>query len=137
MNTINLIAKVATKVGIKPILLLSICNVETKLNNVNNYKDNNGTSYGIAQIKLNTARDIDPSIDALALSMPESNLFVAAKHLKKLSKKYKTDEEVIAAYNAGGVYYKNGTLVNKKYVDKVMRSKYHFNKKVCFMKGKH
>lgn len=117
-------------------LLLSICNVETKLRNVNNYQDHNGSSYGIAQIKLGTARDIEPAVDILALQMPEVNMTMAAKYLKKLSKKYKTDREIIAAYNAGGAYYKNGELINKNYVDKVMKSCYHFNNKLCFIERK-
>lgn len=123
--------KVATKVGIKPMLLLSICNVETGLRNINHYQDHHGGSFGIAQVQLQTARTIDRRVDLLALQQPEVNLTIAAKYLKVLSKKYKTDEELIAAYNAGGAYYKNNELINKKYVDCVLNSRYSFNRKLC------
>jgi hypothetical protein len=117
-------------------LLLSICNVETGLKNINHYQDHNGGSYGVAQVQLRTARGIDKHVDLLALQSPEVNITIAAKYLKQLSKRYKTDREIIAAYNAGGVYYKNNELINKKYVDSVIDSSYCFSDKLCFYNRK-
>lgn len=133
-NPINLVIKVSTKVGVKPLLLLSICNVETRLTNINHFKDHNGGSFGIAQVQLKTARGIDKTVDILALQNEELNLTIAAKYLKLLSKRYKNDRDLIAAYNAGGVYYKNGSLINEEYVDKVVNSSYYFSKRMCLLK---
>lgn len=134
---INMILGVANKVGVNSLMLVSICNVETGIKNVNNYKDHHGPSYGVAQLKLSTARSVEPMVDVLALQQPMVNVTVAAKLLKKLDKKYGNKKYVIAAYNAGSVRYKNGKLINKKYVDKVEKNYYHLNKKLCLLKGKH
>lgn len=134
---INMLVGVANTVGVNSMLLVSICNVETGMRNVNNYGDHHGPSYGVAQIKLDTARSVVPYVDVLALQQPRVNATVAAKLLKKLNKKYNNQWDAVAAYNAGSLRYKNGKLINKKYVDKVKHSYYNMNKKVCLLKGKH
>jgi hypothetical protein len=98
------------------LLLLSICFTETKLVNKNNFKDVNGTSYGICQIKLSTARSFYPFVDGLALQQVNVNFSIAKKYIEQLQNKYKKDDiKTISAYNAG--HY---TKSNKKYVDKVL-----------------
>lgn len=134
---INMLVGVANTVGVNSMLLVSICNVETGMRNLNNYVDHNGPSYGVAQIKLSTARSVVPYVDVLALQQPKVNATVAAKLLKKLNKKYNNQWDAVAAYNAGSLRYKDGKLINKKYVDKVKQSYYRMNKKVCLLKGKH
>lgn len=134
---VNTLIGVANKVGVNSLLLVSICNVETGMKSVNNYKDHKGPSYGIAQIKLSTARSVEPVVDILALQQPQVNAGVAAKLLKRLEKKYGNKWDAVAAYNAGSLRYKNGVLINKKYVDKVRKNYYHLDKKLCLLKGKY
>lgn len=123
---VHLIVGIANKVGVSPFLLLSICQVETGMKVLNNYAD--GGSYGVAQVQLKTARSIVPNVDILALQQPEVNVLVAAKYLKSLLNKYNNDEwKAIAAYNAGSLRYKNGMLINKKYVDKVKKVYYNYS----------
>ncbi len=123
---VNLIIGVANSVGISPFLLLSICQVETGIRVLNNYSD--GGSYGVAQLQLKTARSIMPKVDILALQQPSVNVTIAAKYLKSLLNKYNNDEwKAIAAYNAGSLRYKNGMLINKKYVDKVKKVYYTYS----------
>lgn len=121
---VNLIVGIANTVGVSPMLLLSICQVETGMKVLNNYTD--GGSYGVAQLQLKTARTIVPRVDILALQQPSVNVMIAAKYLKSLLNKYGNDEwKAVAAYNAGSLKYKNGVLINKKYVDKVKKVYYH------------
>lgn len=129
---VNLLIGVANKIGINPILLLSVCHVETGLRTLNNFND--GGSYGIAQVQLNTARIYAPYADILSLQQPEFNAIIASKYLKTLLDKYKDPWSAVAAYNAGSLRYKNGKLINKKYVDKVKKAYYHYEKAIC-LKG--
>ena len=134
---LNLVLGVAMKVGVNPILLLSICNVETGLRNVTNYHDHLGPSYGVAQIKLPTAKMVMPNVTVKKLHDPRTNVTAAALLLKRLVNKYHNDWKAVAAYNAGSLRYKNGRLINTKYVEKVKKNYYNFNKKLCLLKGKY
>jgi len=134
---LSVILSAAVKVGVNPILLLSICNVETGLRNVTNYHDHQGPSYGVAQIKLSTAKMVMPNITVRKLHDPRTNVTAAALLLKRLMNKYHNQWDAVAAYNAGSLRYKKGKLINTKYVDKVKKSYYNFSKKLCLTKGKH
>lgn len=134
---LNLILGVAMKVGVNPILLLSICNVETGLRNVTNYHDHFGPSYGVCQIKLPTAKMVMLDVTAKKLQNPRTNVTAAALLLKRLVNKYHNEWKAVAAYNAGSLRYNKGKLINNKYVEKVKNNYYTFNKKLCLLKGKH
>lgn len=133
---INLAIGVASSVCVNPFLLLAICNVETGLKNINNYQDHNGVSYGVSQIKIATAKGVDPNISISDLENPRRNLTVAAKHLKQLMKRYKDYRLASAAYNAGSLRYSDGHLINKEYVNKVMTNYYAYQKRFCLLRGK-
>lgn len=108
-----LILAIAKSIGVNAYLLVSICTVESNLNNVNNFKDKNGGSFGTCQLNLKTARQIAPNIDILALQQPMVNAHIAALYLKRLEKKYKTNRRIASAYNAGRPVTYNPTYVNK------------------------
>jgi len=56
------------------------------------------------------------------LCRPELGILYGCKHLKKFFGIYRTTEDVVAAYNAGGVRKtKGGMYENQRYVDKVMK----------------
>ena len=119
------------------VLLLSICQVETKLKNINNPHDHNGGSYGVAQIQLPTARDVSPETDLLALQMPSHNIKVAALIFKRLMKRYKDPWKAVAVYNAGSLRYSDGKLINQKYVNAVWEQYRQYKKKLCLYRGYH
>ena len=106
----------ATTVGVSFKLLAAICMVESS------YNPNavNGTHYGLCQIKLSTAREMGFTQEPSRLFNPYINAYFSAKYLQKQLKRYKGDtEKAIAAYNAGTVTYKNGSLTNSGYTQRV------------------
>jgi hypothetical protein len=76
-------------------------------------------------------------VTAKKLHNPRTNVTAAALILKRLAKKYHNDWKAVAAYNAGSLRYKKGRLINTKYVEKVKKNYYNFNKKICLLKGKY
>lgn len=119
---IELFTTIANQVGVSASLLISVCTAETGLRNVNNFGDANGRgSLGICQVGLPTAREQIKHVDALAMQQVRVNIRVAAIYLKKLERTYTSYPLIIAAYNMGHVKInRNGQLVNREYVDKVM-----------------
>ena len=119
---IPLFLSIAKQVGVNATLLLSICSVESNLRVVNNFKDSNGGSYGICMLNINTAREIEPYIDILALQQKSVNIRIAALYIKKLQNRYDKMEDVIVSYNAGSVRMYNDEYINRGYLDKVIES---------------
>jgi hypothetical protein len=79
-------------------------------------------SRGLMQILLSTARDRGFTGEAEELFDPRTNLLVAVKHLRWLFEKYKDDDRVIAAYNAGSPRMSKsrpGEFENQVYVSRV------------------
>lgn len=102
-------------------LMLALCTVESGLNPiaVNQY-DGNSASYGLCQIKLETAKRFIPKITAKALLRPAFNVVAATKYLRHQYNRYGDWRMAIAAYNSGTVKYNQyGKLVNRNYVQKV------------------
>lgn len=128
LNTIILAAKI---VGIDPFILLSVCMVESHHRVVNFFGDNGAPSYGICQLQLNTAREFDPSVDALALQIPIVNATIAAKYIKQQTRKYKNRWHGVAAYNAGSLRLVDGKPFNQEYVDKVNKHYCNFRRHIC------
>lgn len=116
-----LISTIAMKVGVNGMLLLSICQVESGLRPVNNFKDGNGGSYGVCMINEKTAKSFFPFVDRLALQQPSENITIAAMYLKKLYSKYNNPWHSVAAFNAGKARMENGQYRNAEYVAKVKR----------------
>lgn len=107
--------------GVNPDVLVSLCTVETHLRNVINHQDGNSASYGICQVKLETAKMFSPNITAKDLMKPEINADIAAKYLRKQIDRYEGDVHCgLAAYNAGRCNKNDfGVIRNVKYVNKV------------------
>lgn len=141
-----LIADVANKEGIDPDLLLAICTVESSLDpyavryepaykwvvsprewasqmrlSVATEETLQKTSYGLAQIMGGVMREYGFSGKLqTCLLNPAIPLSYSAKHLKNYFRRYGTEVEVIAAYNAGSPRKtKGGLFENQTYVDKV------------------
>ena len=105
-------------------LIDSVCWVETKHNvRVVHEADGNSASYGVCQVKLETAQTYGFTGTAEDLMHPAINVHFAAKTLKHQLDRYNGDvTKAIAAYNAGRFNPdKKGLPKNKKYVTKVLR----------------
>lgn len=127
IKTITILLKIQ-----EPNLLESICYVETNIRNVDNMTDGGSPSYGVCQIKLETANWMkeyyrlpgEPLIES-DLRVPEINIFYSGLYLKYNVKRYKGDLKcAISAYNAGRC-----VTFNSKYVNKVLRRKAELDKK--------
>lgn len=83
-------------------LLLAICTHETGLKNIVHHNDGGSSSYGICQIKAETARSLNFSGKDSDLMDPNVNAGYAAKYLLKQLDRYDGDWcMATAAYNAG------------------------------------
>lgn len=105
-------------------VLLAMCAVESSnVHNAINIHDGNSSSYGECQVKYHTAKQMgyQGSITKLWLDQ-NTNRQVAYRYLDWQVKRYNGNVvKGIAAYNSGTVKYKNGKLVNQRYVDKVLK----------------
>ena len=117
---IHFFTEIAYIVGISPALLTAICWQESHHQNVINWNDGNSHSYGVCQLKLETAKTVIPGITENELMIPPVNIFIAAKYLKRHIKTYYREDIVISRYNGG---YKNGKITNQKYVNSVLKHK--------------
>lgn len=118
---LSMAQSIAVKENIPPVLLQSICYVESGGNpNIINYHDGDGDSYGLCQIKLTTARMYGFGGDFRQLLKPFVNLTYAARHIRYLMNKYQNVDCAIAAYNYGTCKKNSrGQIWNRGYVKKV------------------
>lgn len=112
----------AKAAGVPGALFLAICTHESHLNNVTVPHDGGSPSYGVCQIKEDTARELgftgivtgptvesdifdgalEPKGTPEGLMIPSVNAKYAAKYLKKQLDRYEGDWcKATAAYNAG------------------------------------
>lgn len=115
------ITTAANSANVAPALLLAICTVESNLNpHAVNLHDGGSASYGLCQLKLDTARQFHKKVTTEMLFDAKHNARIAALLLRSHLTKYKADDCAIAAYNAG-ICRKNkaGLIRNLKYVRKV------------------
>lgn len=131
---ILILTTVAKKVGISPALLIAVCTTETNLRNIDTPNDGATTSYGVCQVKLETAQFMGKvyrkpavaSFEENDIQTIENNAKVAALYLKYQINRYDGDIcKGVAAYNAGR--YKEsskypGRPFNWKYVEKVRKN---------------
>jgi soluble lytic murein transglycosylase-like protein len=121
----NMILSIAKMVKVPGALLLAICMQETGLNNTYHTNDGNSTSFGVCQIKFQTARNIGYKGSAMGLMVPSTNARWAAEYLKYQIDRYDGDWcMAVAAYNAGS--FNNSKVMpgyprNLKYVRGVQR----------------
>lgn len=74
--------------------------------NIEGSKSSDGKSWGLMQVTLTTARDLDPSATQVKLNNPEYSVKLAAQYLRKLSGMFSVvdtrwEEWVIKSYNQG------------------------------------
>lgn len=115
---IEIFAQIAAAVKVSPLLLLSLCWQESHHRNVINPHDSGSKSYGVCQVKMDTAKTIIPTVTEKELMNPEINIYVAAKYLKRHLNTYEGDEQkALSRYNGG---YKGGKITNRRYVKKIL-----------------
>lgn len=83
-------------------------------------KSSDGKSWGLMQVTLTTARDLDPSATEVKLNNPEYSIDLAAKFLSRLQSQFpKVDsryrEWVIKSYNQGPGNTKKEIATGKGY----------------------
>lgn len=135
MNEIIVILTAAAKtIGISPSLLIAVCMTETNLKHVDTPNDGKSTSYGVCQIKLETAQFMGRvHKDSKMLSFTEEdirsingNALAAAYYLKYQIKRYDGSFcKAVAAYNAGRFKESKrniGKPFNMAYVEKVQNN---------------
>lgn len=104
------------RTGIDAKLLQAVCLVESSGNSkAYVHKDGGSPSYGICQIKLETAVYLGFTGTSQDLMYAPTNYYWAARYLKRHLNRYQTVQEAISAYNAGRPV---GT--NTKYVTRVL-----------------
>lgn len=83
-------------------LLASLCYVESnhKIHAVA-YNDGKTHSYGVCQIKLETAKDLGFKGTEKELMKPENNIYYAGLYLKKQIQRYECLKKGVIAYNRG------------------------------------
>lgn len=107
----NIIFVAAIRENVPPLLLSAICYVESTYRpKVINKKD---PSYGLCQLKLDTARMFSYDGGEQGLLDPHINARYAAKYLSYLLKRYKGDVlKATSAYNCGR-FCRNYSYINK------------------------
>lgn len=102
MDYSAIILAIAKTVGVPGHLLLAICTHESNLINVLVPHDMGSPSYGLCQVKENTAKMLGFKDSAKELMNPETNVKYAAMYLKMQLERYDGDWcMATAAYNAG------------------------------------
>lgn len=121
-NVSDAIASAAKKADISEDLLSAICWVESRHNPKAVHHDDGGTdSIGLCQIKLATARWMGYRGSAKGLYDPRTNAHFAAQYVKYLLRRHSNCAILaISAYNSGTPKYRNGKLINEKYVERVI-----------------
>lgn len=103
-------------------LLMALCSVESNLNpHAIVANDGGSPSYGLCQVKLETAKRFIPDVTPADLMRKPVNMMVAAMYLQHQFKRYGSWRKAIAAYNTGSIKYSTkGFLVNDHYLKKVV-----------------
>jgi soluble lytic murein transglycosylase-like protein len=126
MTYTTIIALAAKKASVSAALLLAICTHESGLNNILVPHDGGSATYGICQVKYETAKMLGFEGRAKDLMTPEINAKWAAQYLKFQHERYDGDWcKTVAAYNAGKYNESKkvpGKPRNLKYVRYVQRN---------------
>lgn len=102
MTFTAIILMAAKKAGVSGALLLAICTHESGLKNVLVPHDGGSPTYGICQVKYDTAKMMGFEGKAKDLMVPEINAKWAAAYLKYQKTRYDGDwVKSVAAYNSG------------------------------------
>jgi soluble lytic murein transglycosylase-like protein len=119
----TLITLVAKSFGVPGALMLAVCSNESNLTNAFAPHDGGSPSFGICQIKLDTAKMVGYLGDGHGLMNPEINVKWSAIYLKKLLDQYDDSWcKSVSAYNLGTFKESRrhrGRPINMSYVKKV------------------
>ena len=107
--------------GLPQGMLKAVCYVETKHDvNAVSYYDGKTHSYGICQVKLETARWLGFKGTEKELMKPKINIYYAGKYLAYQMRRYKNDvHRAITAYNRGNakkLNFNNGSGYSKRVI---------------------
>lgn len=123
MNYVTIILAAAKTAKVPGAILLAICMHETGLKNVTVAEDGGSPSYGVCQIKQDTAEMLGYTGEPEGLKNVKTNAKWAAKYLRYQFDRYDGDWcKAVAAYNAGKYNeskIKPGYPRNLKYVARV------------------
>jgi soluble lytic murein transglycosylase-like protein len=102
MIVTKLILSIAKSVGVPGSLLLAICTHESNLDSTVIVHDNGSPSYGLCQIKFDTAKSLGFTGDAKELMIPKVNVKYSALYLKMQLDRYGWNWcRATASYNSG------------------------------------
>ena len=145
MNYVQIILHAAKMAKVSGFVLLAICTQETKLQNIVHKNDGGSHSYGICQVKMDTAKMLGYEGPEEDLNSPEINAKWAANYLRYQQLRYGDMCKAVAAYNAGR--YNESKVMpgyprNLKYVNSVNKiltkiSTQHFTCDINYTKDKY
>lgn len=101
MSFLQMILEAARSAKISGAILVAVCTHESGLVNIMVPHDGGSPTYGICQVKLDTANMLGYKGDANGLMDPKTNAKYAAIYLKKQYDRYQNWCMAIAAFNAG------------------------------------
>jgi soluble lytic murein transglycosylase-like protein len=114
MTPIAVIIAAAQKAGVSAALLLSVCFVESGHQTAINLSDGGSPSYGICQVKYETALMFGRGVRRSYLLSDSGSADCAARYLAYQLDRYRGDVlRAVSAYNAGTATKKNFRYVNK------------------------
>ena len=118
MELTTIFLAVSLKFSLPPKLLESLCYVESKhtISSIS-IADGKSDSYGICQVKLETAQFLGFKGSFKDLLKPEVNIFYAGKYLNYQRMKYYDITKALVAYNRGNSLNKT----RSEYSDKVLK----------------
>jgi len=119
MSLLASVKYAATVVQVPVDILIAICTVESGLNpQAYNKYDGKSPSYGLCQVKYDTAKWMGYKGDKRGLFNPDTNSLYAAKYLKYQLNRYQGNlVKAVSAYNRG-----NANRANVRYVRKVFKT---------------
>jgi len=102
MSVTESIFAIAKTIKVSGPLLLAICSHESGLHNIVTEHDGNSSTYGVCQIKLETATMLGYKGSWYNLMIPEVNIKWAAYYVKYQESRYGDDWcKIVSAYNSG------------------------------------
>jgi soluble lytic murein transglycosylase-like protein len=112
------IVSAAQYVGVPHKILLAVCFVESSHRELDSVPDGSSLSYGVCQVKLETAEYMDRlyglvPVTPEALSDTWTNAYYAAKYLQFQYKRYGDWKRAIDAYNKGKLVSDSSQYVHK------------------------
>lgn len=105
MSLAAIITVAALSTGVPPELLLAVCWTETNHRNVISFSDGGSPSYGVCQIKFQTARLVDKKVHPSDLFHPYTNARLAGLYLRRQLGRYRYNWGCASiAYNRGNAH---------------------------------